>query len=175
EITSEDGKIDIACGSGVAPDRSRQVIVYRLLMGLMSSRRFDRLFSEADTTGQFATRPDVARAIIDWADADEQMFSPEGASAGEDYRYDARADRDRASAAGFDSLSTITSLMKNPQSAVLPDDPRYKIFQSMQPIVVNDSELARIAKVESPRVYRIVATGVSGRVKKKITAIVDTR
>ena len=65
--------------------------------------------------------------------------------------------------------------MKNPQSAVLPDDPRYKIFQSMQPIVVNDSELARIAKVESPRVYRIVATGVSGRVKKKITAIVDTR
>jgi len=270
EITSEDGKIDIACGSGVAPDRGRQVTVYRLLMGLMASRRFDRLFSEADTPGQFTPRPEVARAIIDWADADEQMFSPEGASGSEDYRYDARADRyrahdnsydtieeikmvrgvsdgfmeafaphltiyasdqgckvnlgaisnknggdctpllmgivraaatpdptkppvdptvfddtrlypiasvacDRASAAGFDSLSTITSLMKSPQTAVLPDDPRYKIFQSMPPITVNEGELAKIAKVESPRVYRIVATGVSGRVTKKITAIVDTR
>ena len=210
--------------------------VYRLLMGLMYSRRFDRLFSEADANGQFATRPDVARAIIDWADGDEQMFSPDGArGAGEDYRYDARADRyrahdnsydtieelkhgarrlrrlhggvpavpdglrlqhrrckvnlraisnknggdctpllmgviraaaaarseqaarpirrcsttarlypmasvlcDRASAAGFDSLNTITNLMQNPQTAVLPDDPRYKIFQSMPPITVND-------------------------------------
>jgi hypothetical protein len=270
EITSEDGKIDIACGSGVTPDRGRQLTVYRLLMGLMSSRRFDRLFSEADATGQFVTRPEVARAIIDWGDADDQLFSPEGASGSEDYKYDARADRyrahdnsydsveevkmvrgvsdgfmeafapqltvyasdqqcrvnlgaisnknggdctpllmgivraaatpdpakpptdpaifddsrlypiasvacDRASAAGFDSLSSITSLMKNPQSAVLPDDPRYKIFQSMPPININDGDLAKIAKVESPRVYRIVATGASGRVKKKITAILDTR
>jgi hypothetical protein len=29
--------------------------------------------------------------------------------------------------------------------------------------------------VEAPRVYRIVATGASGRVKKKITAIIDTK
>jgi general secretion pathway protein K len=270
EITSEDGKIDVSCGSGVTPTRSRQLTVYRLLTGLMQSRRFDRLFSEADTTGQFTTRPEVARAIIDWADADDQMFSPEGASASEDYKYDARADRyrahdnsydsieelkmvrgvsdafmeafaphltvyssdpecrvnlgansnttggdctpllmgivraaatpdptkpptdpsvlddsrlypiasvacDRGSTAGFDSLQSITSLMKNPQTAVLPDDPRYKIFQGMQPITINDGELAKLAKVESPRVYRIVATGVSGRVKKKITAIIDTK
>ena len=269
EITSEDGKIDIACGSGTAPDRTRQITVYRLLSGLMFSRRFDRLFSEADKDGQFTTRPEVARAIIDWADADEQMFSPEGSSGGEDYKYDARADRyrahdntydtieevkmvrgvsdsfmeafaphltiyssdkdckvnlgaisnknggdctpllmgivraavtepgkpptdpsllddtrlypiasvacDRASAAGFDSLSTISGLMKNPQTAVLPDDPRYKIFQSMPPIVISDADLGKVAKVESPRVYRIVATGVSGRVKKKITAIIDTK
>jgi hypothetical protein len=82
---------------------------------------------------------------------------------------------DRASAAGFDSLQSITTLMKNPQTAVLPDDPRYKIFQGMQPITINDGELAKLAKVESPRVYRVVATGVSGRVKKKITVIVDTK
>ncbi|HMF44610.1 MAG TPA: hypothetical protein VKQ32_28240 [Polyangia bacterium] len=270
EITAEDGKIDVACGSGVTPTRSRQLTVYRLLIGLMTSRRFDRLFSEADTTGQFTTRPEVARAIIDWADADDQMFSPEGASGSEDYKYDARADRyrahdnsydsieelkmvrgvsdafmeafaphltvyasdpecrvnlgaisnknggdctpllmgivraaatpdptkpptdpsvlddsrlypiasvacDRASAAGFDNLQSITQLMKNPQTAVMPDDPRYRIFQGMQPITINDGELAKLAKVEAPRVYRIVATGVSGRVKKKITVIVDTR
>jgi len=82
---------------------------------------------------------------------------------------------DRASAAGFDSLGTITGLMKNPQTAVLPDDPRYKIFQSMQPLNITDGDLAKVAKVESPRVYRVVATGTFGRVKKKITAIVDTK
>ena len=273
EITSEDGKIDVACGSGGAPIRDRQTVVYRLLMGLMYSRRFDRLFSEADQTGNFATRPEVARAIIDWADADDQMFSVEGGSGGgEDYRYDATNDRyrahdnspdsleelkmvrgvsdgfmeafaphltvyasdqdckvnlgaisnknggdctpllmgiirasaldpanpskppsdpgifddsrlypiasiacDRASAAGFDSLQTLISLMTNPQTAVLPDDPRYKIFQSMQPMKITEADLGRVAKVASPRVYRIVATGASGRVKKKITAIIDTK
>ncbi len=82
---------------------------------------------------------------------------------------------DRASAAGFDSLQTITGLMTNPQTAVLPDDPRYKIFQSMPPIRVSDGDLAKVAKVEAPRVYRIVATGSYGRVKKKITAILDTK
>jgi general secretion pathway protein K len=269
QITAEDGKIDMNCGSGVASDKTKQLIVYRLLMGLMFSPRFDRLFSEADTSGNFATRPDVARAIIDWADADEQMFSPEGSSNSEDYRYDAHADHyrahdnsfdsveevkmvrgvsdsfmeafepyltvyasdptckvnlgaisnkesgdctplvmgliraaatpdptkpptdptvfddnvlyplasilcDRASTAGFDSLGTITSLLQNPQSAVLPDDPRYKIFQSMRPITVDAGSLGNLAYVGSPRVYRVTATGESGRVKKKITAIVDT-
>jgi hypothetical protein len=82
---------------------------------------------------------------------------------------------DRASAAGFDSIASITSLMKTPQTAVLPDDPRYKIFQSMSPIAISDGDLAKVAKVEAPRVYRIVATGTYGRVKKKITAILDTK
>ena len=56
---------------------------------------------------------------------------------------------DRASAAGFDSLSTIASLMSNPQTAVLPDDPRYKIFQSMPPIKINEGDWPR-----SPRSTR---------------------
>jgi general secretion pathway protein K len=274
EITAEDGKIDINCGGGLslsADARNRQLTVYRLLAALMYSPRFDRLFSEADSSGQFAVRADVARAIIDWADSDEQMFSPEGTSgSGEDYRYDANADRyrahnnqfdtieelkmvrgvsdgfmeafqphltvyasnsdckvnlsaitnknggdctpllmgviraaaqpdptkpptdlgvlddmrlyplasvlcDRASAAGFDNLGTISQLMQNPQTAVMPDDPRYKIFQAMRPIVISQADLARVATVGSPRVYRIVAIGESGKVKKKITAIVDSR
>jgi hypothetical protein len=270
EITSEDGKIDVNCGGGLVSSRDNQLTVYRLLMGMMYSRRFDRLFSEADANGQFVTRAEVARAIIDWADGDDQAFSPEGGGGGEDYRYDARADRyrahdnsydtideikqvrgvsdgfmeaflpyltvhasstscrinlraitnknggdctpllmgliraaaapdpnkpptdpavlddqrlypmasvlcDRATAAGFDSLDTITNLMQKPQTAVLPDDPRYKIFQSMSPITPNKGELGKLAYTDSPRVYRIVATGEVGKVKKKITAIIDSR
>jgi hypothetical protein len=81
---------------------------------------------------------------------------------------------DRASAAGFDSLDTIMSVLQNPQTAVMPDDPRYRVFQSMTPLQVNRGELDKLAYVGPPRTYRIVATGESGRVKKKITAIVDT-
>jgi general secretion pathway protein K len=270
EITSEDGKINVNCGGSLVSSRDNQLTVYRMLMGLMYSPRFDRLFSEADANGQFVTRQEVARAIIDWADGDDQMFAPEGSGGGEDYRYDARADRyrahdnsydtieeikqvrgvsdgfleaflpylttqasstsckinlraitnknggdctpllmgliraaaspdpnkppndpavlddqrlypivsvicDRATAAGIDSIDTITNLMAKPETAVLPDDPRFKIFQAMRPITPNKGELAKLVQVDSPRVYRIVATGESGKVKKKITAIVDSR
>jgi general secretion pathway protein K len=272
EITAEDGKIDVNCaGAGLAIVPNQKTL-FNLLMALMYSPRFDRLFSEEDTNGQFTTRADVARAIIDWADTDEQMFSPDGTSAsGEDYRYDARSDRyrahnnpfdtveelklvrgvtdgfmeafqpyltvyptdpakackvnlsaitnknggdctpllmgviraaavpdptkpptdpavlddtrlyplasilcDRASAAGFDSLNAITAIMQNPATAVMPDDPRYKIFQSMRPIAVSNGDLGKVAFTGSPRIYRIVAVGEAGKVKKKITAIVDS-
>jgi general secretion pathway protein K len=281
EITAEDGKINVNCGGGFNALADRQKMVFRLLMGLMYSRRFDRLFSESDANGQFATRADVARAIIDWSDNDEQGFAPDGVSAsGEDYRYDDRADKyrahndpfdtieelklvrgvtdgfmeafqpyltvypfptqftggagqapanacrvnlgaitnknggdctpllmgvlraaavpdqtkppadlsvlddtrlypvasvlcDRASAGGFDSLGTITQMLQNPTQGVLPDDPRYKVLQSIPPI--NVGNLADVAMVGPPRIYRIVAVGEAGKVKKKITAIVDTQ
>jgi general secretion pathway protein K len=277
EITYEDGKIDINCGSaGVIANAAKQKKLFTLLMALMSSRRFDRLFSEADSSGQFATRADVARAIIDWADSDESGFSPDGnPGSGEDYRYDARTDRyrahnssfdtieelkmvrgvsdafmeafqsyltvyagsaasgadqackvnlqaisnknggdctpllmgviraaaqpdptkppadptvlddtrlypiasvlcDRASAAGFDNLNTILQIMQNPALAVPPDDPRYRVFQGMRPITLSAADLQKVAFTGSPRVYRIVAVGEAGKVKKKITAIVDS-
>jgi general secretion pathway protein K len=281
EITAEDGKINVNCGGGFNPQAANQKMLFRLLTGLTYSRRFDRLFSESDSNGQFATRTDVARAIIDWSDTDEQGFSPDGVSAtGEDYRYDDRADKyrahndpfdtieelklvrgvtdgfmeafqpyltvyplpgqtggsgasaagaackvnlsaitnknggdctpllmgvlraaampdltkpptdvnvlddtrlypvasvlcDRASASGFDSLGTITQMLQNPTQAVLPDDPRYKVLQSLPPI--NVGNLGDVATVGPPRIYRIVATGEAGKVKKKITAIVDTQ
>src|SRR5260221_334809 len=67
EITPEDGKIDLNCGSGLG-ETAKQQQTYRLLSALMLSPRFDRLFSEADSSGQFVSRQDVARALIDWAD-----------------------------------------------------------------------------------------------------------
>lgn len=272
EITAEDGKIDVNCGGGFAVEQPKQKTVFRLLMGLTASTRYDRLFSESDATGQFYTRVDVARGIIDWADADEQMFSWEGASGSEDYRYDSQKDRykahdnrydtveelklvrgvtegyleafqpyltvypsdpsqacrvnlgaisnkvggdcapilmgvlraagmtdpskgtltdpmllddarlypiasilcERASAAGFDSMSTITNALKKPESLVRNDDPRYRLLQGMKPLDIPAAELDKVAYVGPPRVYKIVATGTSGRVKKKITAILDT-
>jgi general secretion pathway protein K len=274
EITSEDGKIDLNCGSGIpgGDAKKKQITTYRLLTAMMSSPRFERLFSEADVNGQFVTRPEVARALIDWADTDDQMFTVEGGSGGgEDYHYDATRDRyrahdssfdsvdeikmvrgvsdgfmeafqpfltvyasdptqqcrinlgaitnknggdctpllmgviraaaipdpatppsdvgilddtrlypiasllcDRASAAGFDSLDSLTNVLQNPQTAVMPDDPRYKVFQSLRGLDVKKADLAKLAFVGPTRVYKIVATGEAGKVKKKITAIVDT-
>lgn len=270
EITYEDGKINVNCGGGFSPNVAKQKMTYRLLMGLMNSRRFERMFTETDQSGQLNTRSDVARAIIDWADGDEQGFAPDGTSAsGEDYRYDTTNDRyrahnglfdtveelkmvrgasdafmeafqphltvypsdkdckvnlsvisnknggdctpllmgviraaaqpdllkppadpailddtrlypivsvlcDRASAAGFDNLNTIISMLQNPQTAVMPDDPRYKIFQGLRPLTLSAADLGQVAKTGTPRMYRITATGEAGKVKKKITAIIDS-
>ncbi len=271
EITPEDGKIDLNCGAGYS-DKPKQLSVYRLLAGLMYSPRYDRLFSDANPDGQFVSRLEVARALIDWADTDDQMYSPEGASASEDYHYDvnprdkyrahdnrfdsvdeikqvrgvsdefveafgpyltvypgtdksckvnlgtisnrlggdcapllmgviraaaigdptkaATADPvilddkrlyplvtilcDRASSGGFDSLDTVMKVIQKPESAVLSDDPRYRVLQGMKPLTLDPGALAAVAYVGPARTYRIIATGQSGKVKKKITAIVDT-
>lgn len=274
EITPEDGKIDLNCAAGFH-DVAHQKIVFRLLVGLFYSQRYDRLFSDADTGGQFSSRLDVARAIIDFSDYDQQLFSFDGSSSGsvEDYHYDAdprdkyRAHNnsfdsldeirlvrgvsdgfmeafgpyltaypssddkrlcrlnmgtisnkqgdcaplvmgvlraaamgdptktatadptilddtklyplatvlcDRASSGGFDSLDTVMSVIAKPETAVLTDDPRYRVLQGMHPLALDRAALESVAYVAPPRVYRITATGESGKVKKKITAVVDT-
>ncbi|HEY4187813.1 MAG TPA: hypothetical protein VGP07_22245 [Polyangia bacterium] len=274
EIIPEDGKIDLNCAAGFH-DAAHQKIVYRLLMGLFFSQRYDRLFSDADTGGQFNSRADVARAIIDFSDYDLQMFSFDGSASGsaEDYHYDAdprdkyRAHNnsfdsldevkmvrgvsdafmeafgpyltthpnsdpnrtcrlnmgtisnkegdcaplvmgviraaamgdptkaatadptilddtklyplatvlcDRASSGGFDSLDTVLAVLTKPETAVLTDDPRYRVLSGMRPVTIDKAALDQVAYVAPPRTYRIIATGESGKVKKKITAIVDT-
>lgn len=271
EITPDDGRIDINCGSGMfSGQQARQLIVFRLLTGMMGAPRYDKLFSEQDANGQVLSRVEIARAIIDWADMDEQMFSPDGASGGENYLYDARADRyrahdnsydtveevalvrgvseswlqafqpyltvyghdaecrvnlgaigtkngvdctpimmgiiraaampdwtkppadpsvlddrrlyplaslacERASASGFTDLDQLINILTKPTSMLLPDDPRYQVMQSVQPLTINKNDLGKVAYVGPVRTYRIVATGEAGRVKKKITAIVDTK
>jgi len=110
EITAEDGKIDLNCGAGnslSAEDKAKQLTVFRLLSGLMFSPRYDRLFSQQDNNGQFSSRADVARALIDWADNDDQLFSPEGATGTEDYGYDAQRDKYRAHDSKYDTLEEI--------------------------------------------------------------------
>lgn len=269
EITAEDGKIDLNCGGGVTTvDVAKQFQVYRLLTGLLFSPRYDRMFSERDGSGQFASRRDVARALIDWADFDPNLFGPGGGA--EDYRYDATDDKyishdnfydsveeirlvrgvsdafveafgpyltvysnkdpgcrvnlgaisnrsadctplvmgvirgaaienpatmvptdpsilddtrlypiasvlcDRASAGGFDSLDTIMKVLAKPEAAVANDDPRYRVLQGTRPLMLERYRLDGMAYVGPAHVYRIVATGESGKVKKKITVVVET-
>jgi type II secretory pathway component PulK len=266
EITNEDGKIDLNCGAGPAPDRSRQTTIFRLLSALTMSPRYDLLFSTPDADGRFVDRVDLARALIDWADADEQTFSIDANSVGsEDYRYDQRADPylahnnyydsiaetalvrgmnadfteafrpylttyasdmgckvnlasvkgdctplivglvraalipdptkpptdpsilddnrlyplasvlcERGAAVGFDSLDTVVKVLADPAGSLSKDDPRFQMMQSLTGITITKAQLSQVAYVGPPRVYRVVATGESGKVKKRITAILDT-
>ncbi len=268
EITNEDGKIDINCGGGLTPNRARQITVFRLLSALTMSPRYDLLFSTPDANGMFVDRTDLARALIDWADADEQMFSIDANGAGpEDYRYDQRADPylahnnyydtigetalvrgmnadfseafrpylttyasdeqqtcrvnltsmkgdctplivglvraalipdptkpptdpsilddnkiyplasvlcERGAAVGFDSLKTVIGVLTNPAGSLSKDDPRFQMMQNLTGVTITEQQLSQVAYVGPPRVYRVVTTGESGKVKKRITAILDS-
>jgi general secretion pathway protein K len=268
EISTEDGKIDLNCGSGQTATRTRQITVFRLLSALFYSPRYNNLFAEPNADGQIIERADLARAIVDWADGDVQGFSVEAGGGGsEDYRYDQGRDRyrahdnsydtmeevglvrgmdarmleafapyltvyasdqrqncrvnlasvkgdctpllvgliraalirdpnrppadptilddnrvyplasilcERGTAVGFDSIDTIVSVLSNPQASIARDDPRYQLMQTMRGITITRGDLDQVAYVGEPRVYRIVATGEAGKVKKKITAILDT-
>jgi general secretion pathway protein K len=267
EITNEDGKIDINCGGGMAPDRSKQITVFRLLQALMASPRYNWLFEQRNAEGQFVDRVDLARAIIDWADADEQAFAIDANSSGpEDYRYDQRDDPyqahnnrydtveetnlvrgmdpdyaeafasnltvyasnpdckvnlasvkgdctplivglvraalfpdpskpptdlsilddnrlyplasilcERSQAVGFGSLDALIGVLNNPAASIARDDPRYQLMQNLTGITIAKKQLEQVAYVGAPRVYRVVATGESGKVKKRIIVILDSK
>jgi hypothetical protein len=266
-VTNEDGKIDINCGGGMAPNRSQQITVFRLLMALMASPRYNWLFEQRNAEGQFVDRMDLARALIDWADADEQAFAMDANASGpEDYRYDQRDDPyqahnnrydtveetnlvrgmdpdyaeafasnftvyasnpdckvnlasvkgdctplivglvraalfpdpnkppadlsilddnrlyplasilcERSQAVGFDSLDTLVGVLSNPAGSIARDDPRYQLMQTLTGITITKAQLSQVAYVGPPRVYKVVATGESGKVKKRIIVILDSK
>lgn len=267
EITNEDGKIDINCGGGPAPNRANQLKVFRLLQALTFSPRYNRMFESRNAEGQFIDRIELARGILDWADGDEQGFNVDANAAGpEDYRYDQRTDPylahnnyydtvgevgmvrgmdvdfleafspyftvyassqdckvnlasikgdctpllvglvraaltpedptkppadptilsderlyplasvlcERSSAVGFDSLDTIISVLTNPSASIARDDPRFQMMQNLTGVTITKAQLQQVAYVGPPRVYRVVATGESGKVKKRITVILDS-
>ena len=135
KFDTEDGKININCGGGIPPMAgipqnsggggsgnnagpafgfagngalSPPQALYGMMVALMFPPRYNRMFENAQSDGQFTTRDEVARAIIDWTDIDEQKFDPMGAgSSGEDYRYDAGRDAYRARNNYFDTIEEV--------------------------------------------------------------------
>lgn len=131
---TEDGKININCGGGLATvvplsaqnqgattssltsvngtpaltNFTPPTALYTLLTALMFPPRYNRFFEAAASDGQYYTRDEVARAIIDWSDIDEQHFDPFQASgANEDYRYDQRQDPYRAHNNYYDTTEEV--------------------------------------------------------------------
>ncbi len=136
-MATEDGKVNINCGGGLnaagggllpgaappppvgspppngplgalPPATNPATALYRMLASLMFSPRYNRLFDNPDADGQYATRDEVARAIIDWSDIDETKFDPLNSSGNsEDYHYDALRDSYKAHNNYFDTLEEL--------------------------------------------------------------------
>jgi general secretion pathway protein K len=106
-MEAEDGKLNLNCGGGFA-ETAKQGQLYAILYAMMWPPRYNRLFETPDVDGQYFTREDTAKAIIDWADADEQRYDPAGGSSGaEDYRYDAQRDPYRAHNQLYDTVEEL--------------------------------------------------------------------
>jgi type II secretory pathway component PulK len=89
EIDAEDGKLNLNCAGGMAPDVAKQRLATALL-ALLSPAQYNPLFEEPDDEGNRHDRPEVVQALIDWADADEARFGV--TSAPEDYGYESGRD-----------------------------------------------------------------------------------
>jgi general secretion pathway protein K len=107
-MNAEDGKLNVNCGGGLN-DVPHQQQLYAVLSALFWPPRYNRMFEMPDAEGQYATRDDVARAIVDWADIDEQKFDPQGNGSGSesDYRYDATRDPYRAHNHLYDTVEEL--------------------------------------------------------------------
>ncbi len=110
-LTSDDGRLNLNCGAGLN-DVPHQQQLYGVLNSLLWPPRYNRLFNVPDQDGQLSQRAsDVARAILDWADLDENPFEPPPATSSsnaEDYRYDTGRDPYKAHNMYYDTIEELT-------------------------------------------------------------------
>lgn len=103
-MQSLDGRLNLNCAGGPNPGAPAVVRLAAGLAALFAPRRYDRLFERQDERGQYNDRLTVLRAIIDWADQDQQLF---GSSAAEDYRYEEGKDGYHTKNQYFDTLEEL--------------------------------------------------------------------
>lgn len=110
-IVDEDSKINVNLG---ASNDIAHIRLAKELMGLTVAPQYSPLFEQKDSTGQFHDRMSTCRAIIDWADSDEQAFNCDmqaltsASSAGvEDAYYQLLPKPYRAKNAPYDSLEEL--------------------------------------------------------------------
>ncbi len=114
QMRSDDGRLNINCGGGFN-DVTHQQQLYGILSALMFPPRYNKLFEQSDADGQYYTRDDVTRAVIDWADVDETRFAPlitngqagSSSTGSEDYRYDTGRDPYRAHNMFYDTVEEV--------------------------------------------------------------------
>ncbi len=120
EPDSDDGRINLSCAGGRTNTVATQNAILDTLVGVMADPRYDRLFEQADASGQFSDRLTTARAIIDFSDADEIIVQGTALSTGqaaptsgsgpagpEDYRYDGGDDPYLAKNNKYDSVEEV--------------------------------------------------------------------
>ncbi len=124
-MTSDDGRLNLNCGGGMN-DNVHQQQIYAILSAMFWPPRYSpplgRVFDAQDAEGQYNSRDDVARAIVDWADVDEMRFEPQittapngttsantssGGGGSENYNYDGGRDPYRAHNYFYDTIEEI--------------------------------------------------------------------
>jgi general secretion pathway protein K len=109
-IIDEDSKINVNLG---ASNDIAHIRLAKEIMGMIARPQFNPLFEQKDATGQFHDRLTTCSAIIDWADADENLFSCDvqvaapGSSGVEDAWYQLLRKPFRRKNAPYDSIEEL--------------------------------------------------------------------
>jgi len=109
QIVDEDAKINVNIG---ASNEIAHIRLAKELMSTMGPIQYNPLFEQRDATGNFHDRFTICSALIDWADADEQLFSCDltnapSSNAVEDAWYQLQPKPYRRKNAPYDSLEEL--------------------------------------------------------------------
>src|SRR5262249_6235423 len=161
-IPSDDGRINVNCGGGFSsPNAQNQQWLALTLYALFYSPQYNRLFEMPDANGQYTTRDELVRAIIDWSDGDDRAFDLSqvpglqalGSTrrASEDYRYDAHADPYRAHNNYYDTIDELYLVKGWTDDMMATFGPTMTVYGSCKLNLAAMGDLPMLAKVSAVR------------------------
>ncbi|HEX8795618.1 MAG TPA: type II secretion system protein GspK [Polyangiaceae bacterium] len=108
-VVDEDAKINVNMG---ASNEIAHIRLAKELMSTMAPIQYNPLFEQRDSSGNYNDRLTICSSIIDWADADEQLFSCDvtnapSSNAVEDSWYQLQPKPYRRKNAPYDSLEEL--------------------------------------------------------------------